>query len=305
MQSIAQLIKLFKSFQANAFIFFTNIEPLILADSIPGSIQDQINSDEFLQLLNDCSNAIRRLDNFINVLNPSIAKEIKKLFHKNKSSKDRILISKLMIRLFSRKLLNRKAFNPSSNKPKKTTSQFVLSIIEKSLNSMGPVRIAVHLQVTSMTIISEVNIDAKLVGIPSPSRLHRLIPSVSTVRIVDESLLDIMTAENISSISVRTRNVLTTRRTKNFTTKAGRMNSLLPANSIVITIITVNSSSIWKPSKTSLITKISALTSIRYTLIRRYSVLSSPITSITVFPPERRLWSFPRSMVSRSLIRQS
>lgn len=91
MQSIAQLIELFKSFQANAFIFFTNIEPLILADSIPGSIQDQINSDEFLQLLNDCSNAIRRLDNFINVLNPSIAKEIKKLFHKNKSSKDRMI----------------------------------------------------------------------------------------------------------------------------------------------------------------------------------------------------------------------
>ena len=46
-QSIPQLIELFKHFQSSAFIFFTQIEPLILADSIPDSLSKKINNTDF------------------------------------------------------------------------------------------------------------------------------------------------------------------------------------------------------------------------------------------------------------------
>ncbi len=85
MQSIPQLIELFKNFQSSAFIFFTQIEPLILADSIPASLNSKINSTDFLNLVQDCQNSLQRLDNYINVLHPLMAKEIKQLIKKHKS----------------------------------------------------------------------------------------------------------------------------------------------------------------------------------------------------------------------------
>lgn len=85
-QSIPQLIELFKHFQSSAFIFFTQIEPLILADSIPDSLNSKINNTDFLNLVQDCQNSLQRLDDYINVLHPLIAKEIKRLIKKQKSS---------------------------------------------------------------------------------------------------------------------------------------------------------------------------------------------------------------------------
>lgn len=86
MQSIPQLIELFKHFQSSAFIFFTQIEPLILADSIPDSLNSKINSTDFINLVQDCQNSLQRLDDYINVLHPLMAKEIKRLIKKQKSS---------------------------------------------------------------------------------------------------------------------------------------------------------------------------------------------------------------------------
>lgn len=86
MQSIPQLIELFKHFQSSAFIFFTQIEPLILADSIPDSLNNKINNTDFLNLVQDCQNSLQRLDDYINVLHPLMAKEIKRLIKKQKSS---------------------------------------------------------------------------------------------------------------------------------------------------------------------------------------------------------------------------
>lgn len=77
MQSIPQLIELFKHFQSSAFIFFTQIKPLILADSIPDSLNSKINNTDFLNLVQDCQNSLQRLDDYINVLHPLMAKEIK------------------------------------------------------------------------------------------------------------------------------------------------------------------------------------------------------------------------------------
>ena len=85
-QSIPQLIELFKHFQSSAFIFFTQIEPLILADSITDSLNSKINNTDFLNLVQDCQNSLQRLDDYINVLHPLIAKEIKRLIKKQKSS---------------------------------------------------------------------------------------------------------------------------------------------------------------------------------------------------------------------------
>ena len=86
MQSIPQLIELFKHFQSSAFIFFTQIEPLVLADSIPDSLNNKINNTDFLNLVQDCQNSLQRLDDYINVLHPLMAKEIKRLIKKQKSS---------------------------------------------------------------------------------------------------------------------------------------------------------------------------------------------------------------------------
>lgn len=41
MQSIPQLIELFKHFQSSAFIFFTQIEPLFLENSISDSLNNK------------------------------------------------------------------------------------------------------------------------------------------------------------------------------------------------------------------------------------------------------------------------
>lgn len=79
MQSIPQLIELFKHLQSSAFIFFTQIEPLILADSISDSLNSKINNTDFLNLVHDCQNSLQRLDDYINVLHPLMAKEIKRL----------------------------------------------------------------------------------------------------------------------------------------------------------------------------------------------------------------------------------
>lgn len=92
MQSISQLIELFKHFQSSAFVFFTNIEPLVIADSIPESLSKKINCSDFLNLVQDCQDSLKRLDNYINVLHPLFAKEIKSLIKKHRSfSKDRMI----------------------------------------------------------------------------------------------------------------------------------------------------------------------------------------------------------------------
>lgn len=51
MQSIPQLIELFKHFQSSAFIFFTQIEPLFLENSISDSLNNKINNTDFLNLV--------------------------------------------------------------------------------------------------------------------------------------------------------------------------------------------------------------------------------------------------------------
>lgn len=86
MQSISQLLDLFKHFQSSAFVFLTNLEPLVLAEAIPDSLYSMINSSDFLNLVQDCQNSIDRLDQYINKLHPLIAKEIKALIKKNKSN---------------------------------------------------------------------------------------------------------------------------------------------------------------------------------------------------------------------------
>lgn len=78
MQSIPQLIELFKHFQSSAFIFFNQINPLILADSIPDSLSSKTNNTDFLNLVQNYQNSLYCLDDYINVLHPLMAKEIKK-----------------------------------------------------------------------------------------------------------------------------------------------------------------------------------------------------------------------------------
>ena len=92
MQSISQLLEFFKNFQSSAFIFLTSLEPLVLSESIPDSLNSMINCSCFLDLIQDCQKSIERLDNYINVLHPLIAKEIKSFIKKRKSnSKDRMI----------------------------------------------------------------------------------------------------------------------------------------------------------------------------------------------------------------------
>lgn len=68
MQCIPQLIELFKHFQSSAFIIFTQSEPLFLADSISDSLSNKINNTDFLNLVQDCHNFLRRLDDYIYVI---------------------------------------------------------------------------------------------------------------------------------------------------------------------------------------------------------------------------------------------
>ena len=65
---------------------FTEIESLVLADSIPDSINSKINNTDFLNLIQDCQNSLQRLDDHINVLHPLMAKELKRPIKKQKSS---------------------------------------------------------------------------------------------------------------------------------------------------------------------------------------------------------------------------
>lgn len=91
-QSISQLIELFKHFQSSAFVFFTQIEPLILADSIPDALNKKLNNTDFLNLVQDCHNSLKRLDDYIHVLHPLMAKEIKQLTKKYKSNPNNRMI---------------------------------------------------------------------------------------------------------------------------------------------------------------------------------------------------------------------
>lgn len=92
MQSISQLIELFKQFQSSAFVFFTQIKPLILADSIPNSLNKKLNNTDFLNLIQDCHNSLNHLNNYINVLHPLMAKEIKQLTKKYKTNPNERMI---------------------------------------------------------------------------------------------------------------------------------------------------------------------------------------------------------------------
>lgn len=87
MNSISQLLDLIKSIQSSffSFLYSTQLEPLMLAKVIPNSISSRINSLEFINLVQDCSNAIKNLLNYLNDLHPDLAKEIKKLAKKKKS----------------------------------------------------------------------------------------------------------------------------------------------------------------------------------------------------------------------------
>lgn len=91
MDSITQLLEQFNSIQTNIFTFSTQLEPLVLAKEIPDNIARQINSVECLQLIFDCFQAVKRLSDFINVLNPELAKAIKKLVKNPKKSKDHMI----------------------------------------------------------------------------------------------------------------------------------------------------------------------------------------------------------------------
>ena len=64
-----------------------------MADSISYSLNSKINNTDFLNLLQDCQNFLQRLDDYINVLHPLMAKEIKRLIKKQKSFfNDRIIL---------------------------------------------------------------------------------------------------------------------------------------------------------------------------------------------------------------------
>lgn len=64
-----------------------------MADSISDSLNSKINNTDFLNLLQDCQNFLQRLDDYINVLHPLMAKEIKRLIKKQKSFfNDRIIL---------------------------------------------------------------------------------------------------------------------------------------------------------------------------------------------------------------------
>ncbi len=91
MHSISQLIELLKTFQSLAYIFCTTLEPLDLAKSIPDSLSAQLNNTDFVSLVDDCKKLLEKLNEYINVLNPSISKELKKLLKHPKSSKDRMI----------------------------------------------------------------------------------------------------------------------------------------------------------------------------------------------------------------------
>lgn len=91
MHSISQLIDSLKSFQSLAYVFCTTLEPLELAQSIPDSLSAELNNIDFITLVEECKSLLEKLNEYINVLNPSITKQIKKLLKHPKSSKDRMI----------------------------------------------------------------------------------------------------------------------------------------------------------------------------------------------------------------------
>lgn len=91
MQSITQLIDLLKQFQSLAFVFTTNLEPLIMADSVPDYLSHQINHVDFIRLINRCQKDLKDLNDYINVLHPSIKKGLKAILKKNPSKKDPVI----------------------------------------------------------------------------------------------------------------------------------------------------------------------------------------------------------------------
>ena len=91
MNSISQLLDLIKSLQSNLFVFSTQLEPLMLVNEVPSFISSHINSLDFINLIDDCSRSILLLSEFINVIHPNLAKEIKRLAKKKRSKSDRTI----------------------------------------------------------------------------------------------------------------------------------------------------------------------------------------------------------------------
>ena len=204
MQSIPQLIELFKHFQSSAFIFFTQIEPLVLTDSIPDSLSNKINNTDFLNLVQDCQNSLQRLDDYINVLHPLMAKEIKKLLKSEmKSSQSNIALIFLL-------------------------KVFVL-FVELPMN-------------TSMTTMVVDNTCAKSVEIHLLLRPLRLMKPAFTALTVAVSFQNTMTAKAMSFMFALVKNVNITRIKRSFTRKVVTKSLKLQANSIDSIIITVISS---------------------------------------------------------------
>ena len=80
MNSITQLLDLFKSLQTYLVVFSTQLEHLILVKKVLESISSRLNSVEFINLIDDCSRSIHRISDFINVIHPVLAKKMKSLF---------------------------------------------------------------------------------------------------------------------------------------------------------------------------------------------------------------------------------
>ena len=224
MQSIPQLIELFKHFQSSAFIFFTQIEPLILADSIPDSLNNKINNTDFLNLVQDCQNSLQRLDDYINVLHPLMAKEIKRLIKKQKSfSNDRMIpyadftIDKAPIFERTVQTLNFEQLLKKLLKSEKKSNPLDIVLIFLLKAFVHFVELPMN---TSMTTTVVDNTGAKSVEIPSQLRPLPLMKQVFTVLTVAVSFLNIMTVKTTLSMSVLVINVPITRRKRSFTRKA-------------------------------------------------------------------------------------
>ena len=173
-----------------------------MADSISDSLNSKINNTDFLNLVQDCQNSLQRLNDYIDVLHPLMAKEIKRLIKKQKSNPLNIVL------IFF---------------------EGVCHFVELPMN-------------TSMTTTVVDNTGTKSVEIHSPLRLLHLMKQVFTVLIVAVSFQNTMTAKAMLSISALVKNVPITRRKRNFTRKAITKSLKLQANSIDSIIIIVISS---------------------------------------------------------------
>lgn len=246
MQSIPQLIELFKHFQSSAFIFFTQIEPLILADSIPDSLSKKINNTDFLNLVQDCQNSLQRLDDYINVLHPLMTKEIKRLLKKHKSSSndrmipyadftiDKVPIFERTVQTLNFEQLLEEALKAGNEiKPVKHRSNF-------SFEGVCPFCGASHEYIYDNNVVD--NTCAKSVEILLLLRQLYLMKQVFTVLTVAVNLQNTMTAQAMLSMFVLVKNVPITRRKRSFTRKVVTKSLKLQANSIDSIIITVISS---------------------------------------------------------------